>query len=141
MADGWQDRFIAHAWVERDGALLVMRRKPAGYLAGQWDIPGGRVEPGEAPAAAAVRETAEEAGLRVRVTGELSHFENRDTEGERLCFHTITYRVVELDGPLADVMLNDGEHDAYAWLAPSDALKLDLVWHLRRTVAAVCDGR
>lgn len=56
--------------VVRDGhgRVLLVRRgtEPA---RGRWSVPGGRVEAGEAPEAAAVREVAEETGLRVVVDG------------------------------------------------------------------------
>ncbi|MFC6724958.1 NUDIX hydrolase N-terminal domain-containing protein [Halobium palmae] len=45
-----------------DGALLLLRRTDTG----RWCLPGGWVDPGESPAEAAVRETREETGLRVR---------------------------------------------------------------------------
>lgn len=45
--------------------LVVRRRNPPS--AGVWSLPGGRVEPGETPQAAAAREVLEETGLRVRV--------------------------------------------------------------------------
>lgn len=50
------------------GRLLLVRRanEPA---AGTWSLPGGRVEPGEEPTAAVLREVAEETGLRVVITG------------------------------------------------------------------------
>jgi 8-oxo-dGTP diphosphatase len=44
--------------------LLVLRRD-----SGEWELPGGRVDVGESAVEAAVRETAEESGLRVRITG------------------------------------------------------------------------
>ena len=61
---------IAIAVVEHAGRFLIGRR-PAGVpLAGMWEFPGGKVEPGESPAAAAVRECREETGLPVEVLEE-----------------------------------------------------------------------
>lgn len=54
----------------RDGdVLLVEEGKPA--VAGEWGLPGGRLGPGEAPAAGARRETREETGLVVDLDGAL----------------------------------------------------------------------
>ncbi len=47
-----------------DGKLLVMRRAAGSHLEGTWEFPGGKVEGGETPAAAAGRELEEETGLR-----------------------------------------------------------------------------
>jgi len=55
---------VALAIPVRAGRVLVGRRPPGVHLAGCWEFPGGRVEPGEEPLAAARRELAEEAGLR-----------------------------------------------------------------------------
>lgn len=53
--------------IERAGRLLVAQRPPGKALAGQWEFPGGKVEPGEAPVACLVRELREELGVEVRV--------------------------------------------------------------------------
>jgi 8-oxo-dGTP diphosphatase len=56
---------IAIAVVEHDGRFLIGQR-PAGVpLAGLWEFPGGKIQPGETPEAAAVRECLEETGLSV----------------------------------------------------------------------------
>lgn len=55
----------------RDGAVLAAQRTRPPALAGRWELPGGRVEPGEAEPAAVVRELREELGADVRVTGRL----------------------------------------------------------------------
>jgi ADP-ribose pyrophosphatase YjhB (NUDIX family) len=55
----------AHVLATDDrGRILVVRTT---YLGPEWMLPGGRVERGETPHAAAVRETGEETGLQVRV--------------------------------------------------------------------------
>lgn len=55
----------------RDGAVLAAQRTRPPELAGRWELPGGRVEPGEAEPDAVVRELREELGVDVRVTGRL----------------------------------------------------------------------
>ncbi|MBJ7529941.1 MAG: NUDIX domain-containing protein [Nocardioides sp.] len=130
------DRFVAHGLVERGGRYLLLRRREGRYLGGQWDVPGGTVEPGESPAAAAVRECWEEAGLRVRAGAEVSHHRNRDTEGRDLVFHTLTYALEET-GPPVEVRLSAHEHDAHRWATPQEAGSLPLVWHVALTLAAL----
>ena len=56
---------VAAALVDRDGYVLVQQRPAGAALAGLWEFPGGKVEPGETPEAALVRELAEELTIRV----------------------------------------------------------------------------
>jgi 8-oxo-dGTP diphosphatase len=51
--------------------LLVARRSAPEKLAGLWEFPGGKVEPGEGPEAALCRELGEELGIEVRLGAEL----------------------------------------------------------------------
>jgi len=53
-----------------DGRRVLIGRRPAGVpLAGLWEFPGGKVQPGESPEEAAARECLEEAGLAARIGG------------------------------------------------------------------------
>lgn len=54
---------VAGALVNAEARLLLTRRPPGKPMAGLWELPGGKVEPGETPEAALVRELAEELGL------------------------------------------------------------------------------
>ena len=63
---------VMGAAIVRAGRVLAARRTLPTGLAGGWEFPGGKVEPGELPEAAVVREIAEELGCRVEVTGHLS---------------------------------------------------------------------
>ena len=53
----------------QDGGRVLMVQESKPRVAGTWNLPGGRVEPGEAVVDAAVREVREEAGLDVELTG------------------------------------------------------------------------
>lgn len=56
---------VAAALVDRDGRLLVQQRPEGLPMAGLWEFPGGKVEPGETPEQALIRELAEELGIDV----------------------------------------------------------------------------
>ncbi|MBB4153096.1 8-oxo-dGTP diphosphatase [Sphingomonas jinjuensis] len=56
---------VAAALIDVEGRVLVQQRPPGKSLAGLWEFPGGKVEPGEGAEAALVRELAEELGVVV----------------------------------------------------------------------------
>jgi 8-oxo-dGTP diphosphatase len=55
----------ACALVDADGRVLLARRPPGKPLAGLWEFPGGKVEPGETPEVALIRELKEELDIEV----------------------------------------------------------------------------
>lgn len=57
--------------LDRPTRLLAARRSAPESLAGRWELPGGKVEPGETPLDALRRELAEELGVRVAVGTEV----------------------------------------------------------------------
>ncbi len=57
---------VAVALIDADGRVLLAQRPPGKKLAGMWEFPGGKVEPGETPEAALIRELDEELGLDVQ---------------------------------------------------------------------------
>ena len=58
---------VSAAVVVRDGRVLLSQRKKGSHLADAWEFPGGKVEPGEDPKAALVRELDEELGVRAEI--------------------------------------------------------------------------
>ncbi|WP_394430791.1 (deoxy)nucleoside triphosphate pyrophosphohydrolase [Streptomyces sp. SGAir0957] len=57
---------VAAALYDDAGRLLAARRSAPPELAGRWELPGGKVEPGESPEQALVRELREELGVEAR---------------------------------------------------------------------------
>jgi 8-oxo-dGTP diphosphatase len=62
---------VAAAVIERDGSYLVTRRQPGVHLAGHWEFPGGKCDPGERLDACLARELREELDVSVAVGNEL----------------------------------------------------------------------
>ncbi|MDX3851611.1 (deoxy)nucleoside triphosphate pyrophosphohydrolase [Streptomyces sp. AK02-01A] len=60
------DRVVVAGAVYDRGRLLAARRSAPPELAGRWELPGGKVEPGEEPEQALVRELREELGVEAR---------------------------------------------------------------------------
>lgn len=56
---------VAVALIDTDGRVLIAQRPEGKQLAGLWEFPGGKVEPGERPEAALIRELREELGIDV----------------------------------------------------------------------------
>ncbi|HEX2892412.1 MAG TPA: NUDIX domain-containing protein [Marmoricola sp.] len=99
------------------GRVLAARRCRRGTPGG-WELPGGKVDRGETPAEAAVREIREELGCEVEVHGWL---EPEVPITDRLLVRVAT--AVLVDG---EPVPHDGEHDAVRWLR-EDQLD-DVTW-------------
>jgi 8-oxo-dGTP diphosphatase len=57
---------VACALVDEDGRVLIAQRPEGKALAGLWEFPGGKIEPGERPEQCLVRELREELGIAVK---------------------------------------------------------------------------
>jgi 8-oxo-dGTP diphosphatase len=92
------DQWSVDAFLFRGDELLLERRPAnASSYPDQWDVPGGRVEPGETAAAALARELGEELAIvprRARLAAVVDH---RDPASRRLCRHSC-YVVTEWSG-------------------------------------------
>ena len=102
--------------------LLAARRTEPPRLAGGWELPGGKVEPGEDPVAALRRELAEELGIGVAVGSELPGPDGDDTGWPLPPGHRMRVWLVRVTrgepAPLA-------EHDAVRVLGPGEWLDVD----------------
>lgn len=93
-----------------EGKVLIARRKPGKILAGYWEFPGGKIEPGEAPEESLQRELAEEFDVRVEVGEFLATTEHIYDFG-KVVLHA--YWAKPLSGEFRLV-----DHDLIAWVEP-----------------------
>jgi 8-oxo-dGTP diphosphatase len=104
---------VACALIDADGRVLICRRPQGKQLAGLWEFPGGKVEPGESPEAALIRELDEELGVQVKAAC-LAPF----------VFASHGYESFHLLMPLYlcrrwDGLVTAREHEALAWVRPN----------------------
>jgi mutator protein MutT len=112
-------RLGAYALI-RDGERVLLSRIAVGRrLAGIWHLPGGRVEFGETPEEAVLREVYEETGLSVRLTGLRvadSFMHSYDRDAERVTTHNIgLVYLAEVTGGTLGVTEVNGSTDEARW--------------------------
>lgn len=106
---------VVGAAIVRGGRVLAARRTWPAAVAGRWEFPGGKVEAGETPGEALVREIAEELGCVVEVGVWL--------EGDVPIGDTHVLRVAT--ATLVDGVPTLYEHDAIRWLGPDELDDVD----------------
>ena len=111
---------VVCALIERAGRVLLARRPPHKHLALKWEFPGGKVDCGETPEAALVRELREELGCNVTIQRPLPRF-----------LHTYDRTTIEMIPFVC--RLSPGspephplEHSALAWVPPRELSGFDL---------------
>jgi mutator protein MutT len=107
---------IAVAIVRRGDAVLLQQREREPFK-GRWELPGGKVEPGEAPEQAVRREVVEELGVRVVSALPFAVHEHRYPEGPWVRLHAFE---VALAGPLPDALQR-------RWVPLAQASALDVL--------------
>lgn len=116
--------------------LLAARRRRPTNLAGRWEFPGGKVDPGETPEEALHREIHEELGVRITLGAELP---DPDGGAWRISarYRMRLWTAVVADGEPEPLT----EHDALRWLDPGAWLAVPwldadvpIVEHLHRSV-------
>ncbi|WP_410811867.1 (deoxy)nucleoside triphosphate pyrophosphohydrolase [Micromonospora sp. 067-2] len=116
-------KVIVGAAIIRDGRVLACARSAPPEVAGMWEFPGGKVEPGEAETEALARECVEELAVRVQVGDRVGR--NVRMAHGRSVLKVYAARLLHDDEPQALEhselrWLTAGELDSVTWL-PADA--------------------
>ncbi len=115
---------VVAAVIEKNGRVLVCRRRPDQAHPGKWEFPGGKVELGETPAEALARELEEELGVRAVIGGELARYPYA-YPGKPL-FLLIFFAVREIEGEPRNRVFDAVEWAVKAELTAYDFLEGDL---------------
>jgi len=99
---------VAAAIIFNNDQILIARRAPGKHLAGYWEFPGGKIEPGETPEACLIREIQEELGITIQVDSFLIENPYQYEEKQILLK---AYLCSYLGG---EIQLND--HDQVLWV-------------------------
>lgn len=113
--------------VSQEGRFLLARKKPGLANGGQWEFPGGKVEPEESPAQALERELKEELELTSEVPYiPLLQYSWVDSS-RTIHFHFFIVRTF-------DFYPQSRDHDAFAWIMPGESFP-DVVEADRKTLS------
>jgi 8-oxo-dGTP diphosphatase len=110
VTDTSDPAIVVGAAILAEGRLLAARRVLPASMAGGWEFPGGKVDPGETVEQACVREVREELGCEVEVVGRIP---GEQPLNPGFVLHVLQARLVDGE-PMPH------EHDALRWLGPEE---------------------
>ena len=103
---------VAAAVLEnREGRILIARRKADTFLGGYWEFPGGKIEAGESPQQALIRECREELGVTLAVGSLYTQAVHR--------YPDIHIRLSLYEAAIAEGDLERREHNDLRWIEAS----------------------
>ena len=113
---------VAAAVLWREGRVLLTRRMEGAHLAGLWEFPGGKVEEGEDPEDALVRECREECGIEVAVRDILEvTFHRYEQKDVLLLFYDCRLAAETPEDPVRHLGVAD-----HVWTPPAEIRRYDL---------------
>lgn len=105
-------KIVTAAVIEKDGKILIAKRKKGSYLENKWEFPGGKLEPNETPEQCLKRELLEEFNIKTEI-GEF--IDSSIFEYEHIKIKLLAYRAFYISG---DFKLN--AHDEIRLIFPSE---------------------
>jgi 8-oxo-dGTP diphosphatase len=108
---------VVAAVIERDGRVLIAKRRKGDKLGGKWEFPGGKIDKGETPEDALKRELLEELGTEA-IVGEFVCSSRYDYD--HLSVELLVYRTRQISGEVIPFV-----HDEIRWVRPEDLSEYD----------------
>ena len=110
---------VTAAVIEKDGKILIAKRRRGDLHGGRWEFPGGKIDFGETPEQCLKRELKEELGIEAEI-------------GDFICASAFKYMFVPLELLVYKARHISGEfqaldHDELKWVAPSELAGYDFV--------------
>lgn len=123
---------VAVGILHRDGLVLACQRKKTALYPLQWEFPGGKVESGESPTDALIRELREELGI---ITKHANEFHRQEWDYGDLAYRVFYYEVHEFSG--------EPENRAFEtirWVKPEELLQMNILEGNRDVVRMLCNS-
>lgn len=98
-------RYVAAALILRGDEVLICQRRPDQAMALKWEFPGGKMEPGESPEEALVRELEEELGVRATISTLVAHIRHTYRNGGSVDLQF--FAVHHFEGEITKHIFND----------------------------------
>ena len=108
---------VTAALIEKDGRILIARRKQGWRFAGKWEFPGGKIEPDETPEECLRRELREELDIEAKI-GEF--FCSSTYQYSHATVQLLVYRAYHVAG---EYTLHD--HQEIRWVLPNELVQYD----------------
>ena len=115
---------VVSCFVECDGEILLLHRWPEKSQGNKWGVPAGKIEPGETPLQAMVRETKEETDVMIDQK-DLTYFKKVFVRYPDYDFVYHMFHIQFTQKP--KVTLNPKEHQNFVWVWPRGALLMEIM--------------
>jgi 8-oxo-dGTP diphosphatase len=115
---------VVSCFCEHDGQILLLHRPPHKSQGDKWGAPAGKIDLGETPLEAIIREIREETGL-IKQPTDLTHFNTVYVRYPDLDFTYHTFVTQFSERPV--ITINSTEHSEYTWVTPQQALTMPLI--------------
>ena len=116
---------------DQDRVLLIRRSLDSKSFKHQWDLPGGKVDPGETFDTALLREVQEETGLAVSIQGVAGAAEYEMPQ------FRVVFLFLETRCTGGEIQLSS-EHDAFTWVPRREMTNLDISGQLQAFLNDYC---